>query len=851
MITAPLNDLCRKEASFEWSEKCEEMFRLLKTKLTKPPILNYPDFRRRFILTTDASDIGCGAVLSQENEKKEDLTICHASRTFTKGERNKPVIEKELCALHWAIIYYKPYLYGTRFLVRTDHRPLAFLYNLRDPTSKLARIRLDLNEFNFDIAYIPGDLNVVADALSRSSEMMPFESIRDKYSDEFEVLTMNWVYAMTRSKTREMTKIQDQEDDKNETLKENNERKEKIKCIEVNNEEVAKLIKHEMLIKCKNNELKLIIINETYSIVLQVKEKKSHDNKDKERRGYSKNKEEGNEIGNNNNENANASRKIKNDECYSPGRRMHAKNEEGGGIALPLRVSPKVYEKAENVWRREMYETGYGRAGKVIEPKQQAKRKHTGATELCENKRARARERESTTIGIATLLGKNNSQTILGRDSENLYPRIEALMKIIINKAKKHKIKEIKVNKSNKVMRALTTSKFKGICENLNKEFENEMMKTKATDHDEMNLTIVLHEGPREVKSLDERKNLIESYHKNPLIGGHCGPTRLYFKLKMNYKWPKMRKEIFEYTKGCVKCQMNKAHARPRHEFQITDTPTMAFEIVEIDTVGPLQEIKGNKYIITIQCQLSKYVILAAMPDKTAKSVAKAIFDNLIYLHGFPKVILTDNGLEYKNQVMSELTKICQIEHRFSTAYHPQTIGALERNHRVLNDFLRSYLSEMNSDWTKLINYYAFAYNTTPTPNLKGYSPYFIVYGKTPNLPNFQNETIIKPNYDIENYVQDVRYNLQKAQAIVNKHLRELKEKQARESRKSERKLDLKIGDTVKVTNEARQKFDSFFTGPYKIVGEEGKNFVLAKKNEPKQYKVHKNRVAKFNEDKD
>lgn len=94
-----------------------------------PQILVYPDFKNEFIGTTDASTVGCGAVLF--------------------------------------IRHLRPYLYGKRFVVKTDHRPLAFLYNLKDPTSRLARIRLDLAEYDFDILYIKGVTNVVADALSR------------------------------------------------------------------------------------------------------------------------------------------------------------------------------------------------------------------------------------------------------------------------------------------------------------------------------------------------------------------------------------------------------------------------------------------------------------------------------------------------------------------------------------------------------------------------------------------------------------------------------------------------------------------------------------------------------------
>lgn len=94
-----------------------------------------------------------------------DKPIAYISRTFKKGELNKPIIEKELMAIHFAVTVLRPYLYGKT--VYSDHKPLIYLYKLNNPSSKLTRIRLDIEEFNFDVVHIKGADNVVADALSR------------------------------------------------------------------------------------------------------------------------------------------------------------------------------------------------------------------------------------------------------------------------------------------------------------------------------------------------------------------------------------------------------------------------------------------------------------------------------------------------------------------------------------------------------------------------------------------------------------------------------------------------------------------------------------------------------------
>lgn len=192
-IVAPLNRLTRKSVEFEWTDECEKAFNTLKECLKSPPILSYPSFDHDFLVTVDASIRHCGGVLSQTHTG-HDLPISFISKSFQKGELNKPLIEKELLAIHFAITTFRPYLYGKRFTVRSDHRPLVYLYNLKDPASKLTRIRLDLEEYDFIVEYIKGKDNVVADALSRISI--------DELKENFNAVS---ILAMTRSMMRKIT----------------------------------------------------------------------------------------------------------------------------------------------------------------------------------------------------------------------------------------------------------------------------------------------------------------------------------------------------------------------------------------------------------------------------------------------------------------------------------------------------------------------------------------------------------------------------------------------------------------------------------------------------------------------
>lgn len=140
-------------------------FEKLKQLITEHPILRFPDFDRRFKLTTDASNYALGAVLSQEGHP-----ICFASRTLNDHEKNYSTIEKELLAIVWSVKYFRPYLYGREFDLHTDHQPLKWLQiknSARDINPRLQRWLIQLGEYDAKIDYIKGKENKIADFLSR------------------------------------------------------------------------------------------------------------------------------------------------------------------------------------------------------------------------------------------------------------------------------------------------------------------------------------------------------------------------------------------------------------------------------------------------------------------------------------------------------------------------------------------------------------------------------------------------------------------------------------------------------------------------------------------------------------
>ena len=137
-IVAPFHNLTRKEAQYLWDEDCQRAFIALKQALVRAPVLPYPDPELPYILDTDASQEGVGAVLSQLRDGKECVVAYYSSK-FSKPERNYCVTHKELAAVKKGLAHFHHYLYGSRFTIRTDHAALRLLKTLKEPEGQLAR----------------------------------------------------------------------------------------------------------------------------------------------------------------------------------------------------------------------------------------------------------------------------------------------------------------------------------------------------------------------------------------------------------------------------------------------------------------------------------------------------------------------------------------------------------------------------------------------------------------------------------------------------------------------------------------------------------------------------------------
>ena len=176
-ITKPLTKLLQKGSRFILTEQILEAINKCKEVLCSEQILRFPDFTRQFIVTTDASQYALGAVLSQ-GDKGAERPIEFASKQLNAAESRYSAIERELLGVVWAVEHFRPYVFGRKFLIKTDHKPLVWTEKLKENSSRITRWKERLAAYDFEIEHTSGIDNAVADWLSRAVQVNAGE-IRD------------------------------------------------------------------------------------------------------------------------------------------------------------------------------------------------------------------------------------------------------------------------------------------------------------------------------------------------------------------------------------------------------------------------------------------------------------------------------------------------------------------------------------------------------------------------------------------------------------------------------------------------------------------------------------------------
>ena len=287
---------------------------------------------------------------------------------------------------------------------------------------------------------------------------------------------------------------------------------------------------------------------------------------------------------------------------------------------------------------------------------------------------------------------------------------------------------------------------------------------------------------------------VIEEIHSG-YFGGHLGIDKTYDKIRSRYYWSGMYKDVVQFLKTCVACNMRKLK-RERPPLQEMQIPKYPFEQIAIDTSGPFPEsYDGNRYIINIIDMFSGWPESFATKSKSAETVAQILMEHIIPRHACPRVIVSDNGTEFCNAVIDQISAFFNIKHIRTSVYHPQSNGKCERYNRVQNDMLAKLVDRSQRDWDRKISAILSAYRTAKNESTQ-FSPFYVLYGRDPVLPV---DTLLSPKYKYQGdeYVPTMLENLHSAHHHVQYNLARSHEQNREYYDQKAKPIKIEVGDMV------------------------------------------------------
>ena len=176
------------------------------------------------------------------------------------------------------------------------------------------------------------------------------------------------------------------------------------------------------------------------------------------------------------------------------------------------------------------------------------------------------------------------------------------------------------------------------------------------------------------------KKEILKENHDSVDVG-YPGQHRMLELLKRTYWWPGLKEDVKRYVQGCFKCQQNKfQHQKKVGELHLLEIPQGLWQEISIDIIGPLPKSNGMDAIVVIVNQFTKMIRLKATTTNiSSEEIAKIYRDDIWKLHGIPRKILSDRGLQFTSEFMEEFTKALGTKRKLSMAYHLQTDGQIER----------------------------------------------------------------------------------------------------------------------------------------------------------------------------
>ena len=354
-------------------------------------------------------------------------------------------------------------------------------------------------------------------------------------------------------------------------------------------------------------------------------------------------------------------------------------------------------------------------------------------------------------------------------------------------------------------------------------------------------------------------KNLVEdilTYYHNAMPNGHQGIVKTFNKIREKYYWPKMQKDIYEFVSICDTCIRNKSKRPKKNALMKAITPSRRFELVAMDILKLNKTHKGHTYVLVITDMFTKFCKASAMADSKAETVAESFVNDWLSIFGAPEKLLTDQGSQFTSALFLSLCRILGIKKIFTTPYHPQTDGVVERNNQTLVKIMSMYVATDQKNWDDVLSMAVYAHNTARHSTTQQ-TPYKMMFGV--EAPDFMPEA-----YEMESVYQEkkdssfdkIRSALAEAHRCARNSMKKAQAQYKKYYDKNVTILEFNKGDLVylwqpSTPKEGSPKLTAPWRGPFRVkerINDYNVILTLPTVSGEGTMRVHVNRLRKANE---
>ncbi|GFW89904.1 transposon Tf2-11 polyprotein [Trichonephila clavipes] len=266
-----------------------------------------------------------------------------------------------------------------------------------------------------------------------------------------------------------------------------------------------------------------------------------------------------------------------------------------------------------------------------------------------------------------------------------------------------------------------------------------------------------------------------------------------------------MYRNVVRYVMHCRECQRRKSVPQRPPGRLVPIPPAIApFHRIGIDLLGRFpKSAHGNKWIIVCTDYSTRYAITKALPTAEVDEIAKFLLEEIVLRHGAPRVIITDRGAVFRSRLVSSLVDLCNIDHRFTTAYHPQTNGLTERFNKTLADMLSMYVDVEQKNWDEILPFVTFAYNTAKQETT-GFTPFYLLHGREAET-TLDTMLPFCPNDFDDNNITKIAARAEESRQLARVHTLRAQDKDRRRYDSKHQMVSYAPGDLVWVFTPVRK----------------------------------------------